>query len=204
MNKNEIRGYIFLGFALLCYVTRSLGEVAYWGHSQVYYLNAHLILSGVFIIAAVICFVWAYNEIKYPAGVNKPSPGKIHYRPGQSWTEVNLFQVKLDKVGVKQNQDGYSCEAVFTAENWRTELKSGGNKMTIQPKAIAEQGAETYEIDNPESSFTVEAGKHLQFICPLKADVYTDRVLLELTVTFDDGDAIYKAEFEFYPGHYVR
>lgn len=204
MNKNEIRGYIFIGFALLCLACKAIMSTQIWGYSSETYYQLLTVCMIVCIGAAVVCFIWAYNEIKYPAGVNKPLPGEIHYRPGQSWTEVNLFQVKLDKVGVKQNQDGYSCEAVFTAENWRTELKNGGNQMTIQLKAIAEQGTETYEIDNSESSFAVEAGKHLQFICPLKAAEHTERVLLELTVTFDDGDAIYKAEFEFYPGHYVR
>lgn len=193
MNKNEIRGYIFLGFALLCYCT---AHISHW------FSNSLLIMMILFVVLALIFLMNAFGD----AWLKTLSPKKTDAPLGvkQSWTEVNLFQVKLDKVAVEQNENGYSCEAVFTAENWRTELKSGGNKMTIQPKAIAEQGAETYEIDNPESSFTVEAGKHLQFVCPLKAAEHTERVLLELTVTFDDGDAIYKAEFEFYPGHYVR
>ncbi len=204
MKVNEIRGYIFTAFALVSFIVSAPGWVSLFigfGEVNFYYVIWVLLTLG-FTGAAIICFVKAYDEMKYPGGAGKPETGKILYRAGQGWTEFNMFQMKLDKVHVHHNPDGYSCEAAFTAENWRTELKSGGNQMRIRFESSAEAGNEVCSLS--ENEFIVDAGKHLQIPLALAAPLNAERVLIKAIVTFDDGDAIYKAQFEFYPGHYMR
>lgn len=204
MKANEIRGYILTAFALISFIVSAPGWVSLFiGFGEVnFYYVIWVILTLGFTVAAIVCFVKAYNEIKYPGVAGKSESGKILYRAGQGWTELNMFQLKLEKVSVHHNSDGYFCEAAFTAENWRTELKNGGNQMQIEFESVVEGGNEVCRLS--ENKFIVDAGKHLQIPLTLIAPEHAERVLIKAIVIFDDGDALYKAQFEFYPGHYTR
>lgn len=204
MNVNEIRGYIFTAFALACFIGRSLGSAMMWGYYSDVYFTLIMIMAVGFGLIAAVCFAKAYNEIKYPGGTGKPEALKPNYRAGQVWTEFNMFQLRMDKVDVQQGADGYTCEALFTVENWRTELKSGGNQMRVKLQSEAEAGQNIIPLESTTGESYVDAAKHLQISHSMHVPEQVDRVLIKAVVTYDDGDAIYNAQFEFYPGHYTR
>ena len=109
-------------------------------------------------LLAVVCFVKAYSEAKHPGGAGKLEVAKQNYRVGKAWTEFNLFQLRMDKVNVQQKLEGLTCEAMFTVENWRTELKSGGNQMRIAFAAEAETGKENLTVlSMVNEEITIEA-----------------------------------------------
>lgn len=205
MNVNEIRGYIFGGFALVCFIGRSLGSAMMWGYYSEFYFTLLMIMAVGFGLLAVVCFAKAYSEAKYPGGAGKPEAVKQNYRVGKAWTEFNLFQLRMDKVNVQQKLDGLTCEAMFTAENWRTELKNGGNQMHIAFAAEAETGKENLtELSMVNKEITIEAGKQHQIPLAFTVPDNTERVLINCTAIFDENDAVYKSKFEFYPAHYTR
>ena len=64
MNKNEIRGYIFMAFAVMCLAVYTLGDISsrYIRPSDI--LIVFLIFAPVFGFIAAYCFANAYTETK--------------------------------------------------------------------------------------------------------------------------------------------
>ena len=210
MNKNEIRGYIFMGFALLCLCTSAMGGMfmLYMNSSTRYHayaINLMPILSAVFFAAAVICFVKAYDETRGQKNIMEQA--SVLYRIGQSWTQFNLFSMKPANVKVKTSEDGAHllCDVQILAENWMTQLKSGGNVLSFHIRAEGDFGKNKVELQSlGASSFSVAAGEHTEFEYPLAVPEYIDRVVLHFTAESDSMDEVYQQDYEFYPGHYTR
>ena len=145
MNKNEIRGFIFMGFALMCLCTSAMGGIftLYMNSSTRYHayaINLMPILSAVFFAAAVICFVKAYDETRGQKNIMEQA--SVLYRIGQSWTQFNLFSMKPANVKVKPSENGayLLCDVQILAENWMTQLKSGGNVLSFHIRAEGDFG----------------------------------------------------------------
>ena len=211
MNKNEIRGYIFMGFALLCLCTSAMGGMfmLYMNSSTRYHayaINLMPILSAVFFAAAVICFVKAYEDTKGKINLQIEKTSVL-YRIGQSWAQFNLFSMKPANVKVKTSEDGayLLCDVQILAENWMTQLKSGGNVLSFHIRAEGDFGKNKVELQSlGASSFTVAAGERNEFVYPLAVPEYIDRVVLHFTAESDSMDEVYQQDYEFYPGHYTR
>ena len=205
MNKNEIRGYIFMGFAILCICTLALGgNIIIWmGYSA---FNLLTLLTFVLICASAICLAKGYVEGKELTGLQMAQVSLL-YRIGQSWAQFNLFSMKPDNVKVHKTEDGAHllCDVQILAENWMTQLKSGGNALSFHIRAEGDHGKNKVELQSlGASSFTVAAGEHIEFVYPLAVPEYIDRVVLHFTAESDSMDEVYQQDYEFYPGHYTR
>lgn len=115
MNKNEIRGYIFMVFALLCLCTCAMGGGYFLDNVTFNILNFLIFL---FTCIAVVFFVRAYEETKGLQFVTVDTSMK--QRVGQGWNESNIFMLKLDKVNVEQLDDNTQrlCNLHMVVENW--------------------------------------------------------------------------------------
>lgn len=208
MNKNEIRGYIFMGFALMCLCTRCLGGTLFVYNHYSTILDVVLVLTVIFACASVICLAKAYVECKEEEGkVLFVNQTPIINRIGQSWAEFNLFSMKPANVKVKTSEDGayLLCDVQILAENWMTQLKSGGNVLSFHIRAEGDFGKNKVELQSlGASSFTVAAGERNEFVYPLAVPEYIDRVVLHFTAESDSMDEVYQQDYEFYPGHYTR
>ena len=205
MNKNEIRGYIFMGFAILCICTLALGgNIIIWmGYSA---LNLLTLLTFVLICASAICLAKGYVEGKELTGLQMAQVSLL-YRIGQSWAQFNLFSMKPADIKVQTSEDGTHllCDVQILAENWMTQLKSGGNALSFHIRAEGDHGKNKVELQSlGASSFTVAAGERIEFVYPLAVPEYIDRVVLHFTAESDSMDEVYQQDYEFYPGHYTR
>jgi len=205
MNKNEIRGYIFMGFAILCICTLALGgNIIIWmGYSA---FNLLTLFAFVLICASAICLAKGYVEGKELTGLLMAQMPVLH-RIGQSWAQFNLFSMKPADVKVHKTEDGTHllCDVQILAENWMTQLKSGGNIVSFHIRAEGDHGKNKVELQSlGASSFTVAAGERTEFVYPLAVSEYIDRVVLHFTAESDSMDEVYQQSYEFYPGHYTR
>ena len=205
MNKNEIRGYIFMGFAILCICTLALGgNIIIWmGYSA---FNLLTLFAFVLICASAICLAKGYVEGKELTGLLMAQMPVLH-RIGQSWAQFNLFSMKPADVKVHKTEDGTHllCDVQILAENWMTQLKSGGNIVSFHIRAEGDHGKNKVELQSlGASSFTVAAGERTEFVYPLAVPEYIDRVVLHFTAESDSMDEVYQQSYEFYPGHYTR
>ena len=199
MNKNEIRGYIFMGFALLCFCTDCI----------VPYRNFTLFsFQVILVIASIVCFGLAYVESKdkeaFPIPVEQ---NRVINRIGQIWAEYNLFSVKVGKLDARASKEGemLSCVMHITAENWQPQLKNKENNLTIRMSAVGEAGKENIELPLSEAfEIMLEAGASETQLYPFDVPANLDRVLLEFTAEADSSDEVYTQTYEIYPKHYVR
>ena len=200
MNKNEIRGYIFMAFAVMCLAVYTLGDISsgYIRPSDI--LIVFLIFAPVFGFIAAYCFANAYAETKGTNILNMETMPTIN-RIGMSWTELNIFSSKVNKISVTLSEDKgtLSCELYFTAENLQPQLKNGENN------ALGEQGKEKLELPLPDAfEITLEAGETKTQIYPFDVPADLERVLLEFTAEADSSDEVYTQTYAFYPKHYIR
>jgi len=205
MNKNEIRGYIFMGFAILCICTLALGgNIIIWmGYSA---FNLLTLFAFVLICASAICLAKGYVEGKELTGLQMAQVSLLH-RIGQSWTLFNMFSMKPADIKVQTSEDGTHllCDVQILAENWMTQLNSGGNALSFHIRAEGDHGKNKVELQSlGASSFTVAAGERIEFVYPLAVPEYIDRVVLHFIAESDSMDGVYQQDYEFYPGHYTR
>ena len=206
MNKNEIRGYIFMAFAVMCLAVYTLGDISsgYIRPSDI--LIVFLIFAPVFGFIAAYCFANAYAETKGTNILNMETMPTIN-RIGMSWTELNIFSSKVNKISVTLSEDKetLSCELYFTAENLQPQLKNGENNLCIRMNALCEQGKEKLELPLPNAfEITLEAGETKTQIYPFDVPADLERVLLEFTAEADSSDEVYTQTYAFYPKHYIR
>ena len=203
MSKNEIRGYIFMGFALMCLSTWGLGDISsgYIRSSNV--LIIFPILAGIFGCISACCFLKAYNEAEASSTIAAPTIMRI----GQAWTEFNMFLFNPGKVNANLSDNGETILLDISVKtyNQQSRLQSVDSSITFGMNAIDDTGKEknTLPILN-ESTFRVEADRHVNYVYRLEAPKNCDRVLLHFTAKLDTTDEIYEQVYELYPKHYIR
>ncbi len=201
MNKNEIRGYIFMGFALMCLSTWGL-ILSVW--TRFYDLMIIFpILAGVFCIISGGCFLNAYNEVKATSTIAAPTIMRI----GQAWTEFNMFFVRPGKVNanLSDNAETILLDIAVQTYNQQSRLQSVDSSITFGMNAIDDTGKEKNALPIlNESTFSVEADRHENYVYRLEVPKNCDRVLLQFTVKSDTTDEIYEQMYELYPKHYVK
>ena len=201
MNKNEIRGYIFMGFALMCLST--------WGLISSVWIRLYdimiifPILAGIFCLISVGCFLNAYNDAKASSTIDAPTIMRI----GQAWTEFNMFLLRLGKVNANLSDNGETIllDIAVQTYNQQSRLQSVDSSITFSVDAIEDTGKEKNALPIlNESTFTVEADRRANYVYRLEAPKNCDRVLLHFTAKLDTTDEIYEQVYELYPKHYIR
>ena len=201
MNKSEIRGYIFMGFALICLSTWGLIASVWIRFYDI--MIVFPILAGVFFFISAGCFFNAYNEAKAPSTIAVPTIMRI----GQAWTEFDMFFLKPGKVNANLSDNGETIllDIAVQSYNQQSRLQSVDSSITFRVDAIDDTGKEKNALPIlNESTFTVEADRHTNYVYRLEVPKNCDRVLLQFTAKSDTTDEIYKQVYELYPKHYIR
>ncbi len=198
MSKNEIRGYIFMGFALLCFCTDCI--VKYRDYTL-------FSLQIMFIIACIICFGLAYVEKHERDPFNSDISKKI-LRPKQFWIEYEVFNAKINKVFTKFSADKTQMQSDIHFLINNQQIKQKGdmkNFLTIQLSAIGDFGMEKEELyHEAEPLNSIAPGAWQEIVYTIEIPNKCDRVMLYFTVEAESTGAIYEQEFEIYPKHYVK
>lgn len=194
--RNEMRGFFFLSYALICVCMSYLCGGLYYGGG----LWAGLAL--IFLIISVVFFSNARDSKTTKDTRKKPAILCV----GKAWTEFNCFQLKVDNVAVKKAEDGRRFGiAMFHVENWLTVPKQGENKLSVQMEAIAEQGKHSVELEVLNAnSVEVAAGEQQQAAYNIVLPEKAARILLTFSVTVEQDGKVYQQKYEFYPAHYER
>ena len=194
--RNEMRGFFFLSYALICVCMSYLCGGLYYGGGM------WMGLAVIFLIIGVTFLFNARGSEKTKDDRKKPAILCV----GKAWTESNCFQLKVDNVAVKKAEDGRRFgTAMFHVENWLTVPKQGENKLSVQMEAIAEQGNRSVELEVLNaSSVEVAAGEQQQAAYNIVLPEKAARILLTFSVTVEQDGKVYQQKYEFYPAHYER
>ncbi len=194
--RNEMRGFFFLGYGLICFCMFCLSGGFYYGD------GLWMGLAVIFLIIGVV-FLSNAREPKTTKD-NRKKPAILCV--GKAWTEFNCFQLKVDNVAVKKAEDGRRFgTAMFHVENWLTVPTQGENKLSVQMEAIAEQGNHSVELEVLNAgSVEVAAGEQQQAAYNIVLPEKAARILLTFFVTVEQDGKVYQQKYEFYPAHYER
>lgn len=192
MNPNEMRGYIFFGYGLLCASTVFL--------SGYYPSGLFMGLFALFLLLGIAFFAAAMAEKRAERPAAQPSPLRL----GQPWSEFNCFRLQVDKVAMKRGVDGQRlCEVLFHVENWLLIQKQDEHNLSVRLQAVAE-----HEHHHAEATLLggeallVAAGETGQASCTVLVPEQAERVTLEFVVTLEQEGKTYRQQYEFYPAHY--
>ena len=116
---------------------------------------------------------------------------------GQSWSEFNRFQLKVNSVAMKHGEDGQRlCDVMFHVENWLPLLQQGENTISVQLTATAEHGKESIEVKMLNgNNITVAADENKGTSCTMTLPEKTERVLLKFSVIPEHDEKIYQRHF---------
>lgn len=132
--RNEMRGLFFAQFALICLCMFHLSKL--FDCSSTLWIG----LSILFLIISIAFFLEARDS--------EATSHNIILPVGRVWTEFNCFQLKVDKVAIKNGVDGQRLsDVMFHVENRLTVLKQEENKLSVQMEAIAEQNNSSMEVE---------------------------------------------------------
>ena len=195
--RNEMRGFFFLSYALFCFAIYYLSGGFYYGGGNIW-----IGLAAIFLIIGI-----AFLSNAGPSRAEKSHTEKhavLHI--GQSWSEFNRFQLKVNSVAMKYGEDGQRlCDVMFHVENWLPLLQQGENTISVQLTATAEHGKESIEVKMLNgNNITVAADENKGTSCTMTLPEKTERVLLKFSVIPEHDEKIYQRQYAFYPAHYEK
>lgn len=190
--RNEMRGLFFAQFALICLCMFHLSKL--FDCSSTLWIG----LSILFLIISIAFFLEARDS--------EATSHNIILPVGRVWTEFNCFQLKVDKVAIKNGVDGQRLsDVMFHVENWLTVLKQKENKLSVQMEAIAEQNNSSMEVEVLNASIVeVAAGEQQQACYTIALPEKAERIRLKFSVTLEHDEKVYQQQYEFYPAHYEK
>ena len=195
--RNEMRGFFFLSYALFCFAIYYLSGGFYYGGGNIW-----IGLAAIFLIIGI-----AFLSNAGPSRAEKSHSEKhavLHI--GQSWSEFNRFQLKVNSVAMKRGEDGQRlCDVMFHVENWLPLLQQGENTISVQLTATAEHGKESIEVKMLNgNNITVAADENKGTSYTMTLPEKTERVLLKFSVIPEHDEKIYQRQYAFYPAHYEK
>lgn len=203
--KDELRGYIFMGFALMCFCTRCLGGVAAVNLSyDAYHNGASIYVDALTLLTAVFIIVSIFFMLKaklYGEKTVRTDPEFL--RNGEHWRMDNCFDITASVAELQQAEDALRYTISIEAKNLLAQMKQIKNDLEMRVTAIAETGTEKVELQalNP-TDFVLQTGVRQQYNCIYQLPIGTERVLMQVTVQKDGQQ--YQQQYEFYPAHYRR